>query len=313
LTELTKPHDIFSDDNHLIISDGIEGTTIYVYTIDDLSLFSKFRGSADTSGKFIVSGGHEVDIDIRNDTLLISSHWKTSLFTKSGKLIFEKPIDNDTYGYNFLGNQFQGMGYTTDTNNINYYTFNIYDKDFKYIKEITRIKGSTQEGKGTLVLAKKYQALTDKGKFYFKGKSEELEFEVFNSDGLQEKVFNYPYERIAVRDIHKEDIYKGYKEHPFFGQYFEEIKKNLFFPDYLPAIYNFKIYNNHIYALSYQIENTNSILFKFDTDGELLERLEVPMQWIDATETYPFTISNGKLYQLIQNESEKWELQIIKL
>ncbi len=71
LPELSNPHEIISDNDHLIISDGIEGTSIFVYTINGLSMSNKFGGNGDTPGKFIVSGGHEVDMDIRNDTLLI--------------------------------------------------------------------------------------------------------------------------------------------------------------------------------------------------------------------------------------------------
>ncbi len=102
LPELSNSHEIISDNDHLIISDGIEGANIFIYDQKDLSLQSKFGGNGDSPGKFIVSGGYEVGMDIRNDTLLISSHWKTSFFTKEGALIKEQPIKYDTYGYSFF-------------------------------------------------------------------------------------------------------------------------------------------------------------------------------------------------------------------
>jgi hypothetical protein len=82
LKEVTNPHEIISDDDHLIISDGVEGTRILVYDLKNLSLVSQFGGNGDSTGKFVVSGGHGVDMDIRNDTLLISSHWKASFYNK---------------------------------------------------------------------------------------------------------------------------------------------------------------------------------------------------------------------------------------
>lgn len=311
LSELTNPHEIISDDNHLIISDGIEGTSIYIYSIEDLSLYSKFGGTGDTTGKFIVSGGHEVDMDIRNDTLLISSHGKTSFFTKKGHLIKELLI-KDATGYSFLEDNYAG-GDNINVNGIAYNTFNLYNKQFEFVKEIARIAGSNQGENGLQVLVRKYQGLTYKEKFYLKGKSEEFEIKIYDSNGAKKDVVTLTCERIPVAEKHRNDIYKMYKEHPLFGQYFEAIKNRIVFPEYLPAIYNINIANDFIYVLAYESDGTNSVLYKLDLNGRLMDKLNVPLKWSGATNTYPFTISKNCLYQLVKNKSEKWELQIIKL
>ncbi len=313
LSELSNPHEIIADDNHLIISDGVEGTNIYVYSVNDLSLYSTFGGTGDSNGKFKVSGGHEVDIDIRNDTLLISSHWKTSLFTKKGDLIKQSPIKTDTYGYSFLDNHYTGSDDTT-VNDIMYYTFNLYDKKFGFVKEITRIAGSNQGENGLQMLVRKYQGLTYKEKFYFKGKSNEFEIEVYDSQGSKTNVITQTYERIPVSEQHIENIYKGYREHPFFGQYFEDTKHRFVFPDFLPAIYNMKISDDFIYVLTYkELDAKTTELYKLDLKGRLINKLNVPLKWNGNTETFPYTISKDHLYQLHKNKSEKWELRIVKL
>ena len=164
-----------------------------------------------------------------------------------------------------------------------------------------------------MVLARKYQGLTLNNKYYFKGKSEDLEIESYNSDGMLENVFKQAYERVLVTEEHRNDVYRGYKNHPFFGQFFEDMKNRFVFPDYLPAIYNFNIADEFIYALTYESDSINSVLYKFNIDGKLSEKLNVPLNWKNATEIFPYTVSGNRLYQLIKNKSEKWELQIIKL
>jgi hypothetical protein len=312
LKELSNPHEILSDDNHLVISDGVEGTTIYLYDIDDLSLFSKFGGTGDTTGKFIVSGGHEVGIDMRNDTLLISSHWKTSFFTKRGGLIKEYPIKNDTYGYSFLEDLYIGEDDTT-VNDIMYYTFNLYDRKFGFVKEITRIAGSNQGDNGLQMLVRLNQGLTYENKFYFKGKSEEFEISKYDSNGEEEAVIRQLYERIPVSEQHKNDVIRGYEEHPFFSQFLDEIKKRMVFPEYLPAIYDFRIADDFIYALTHRSDEGNSVIYQLDLEGKLVQKLSVPLSWQGATEVYPYTISNGHLYQLVEKKEGEWELMVIRL
>lgn len=312
LSDLTNPHEIISDDKHLIISDGIEGTTIYIYSLENFSLFSKFGGTGESRDKFIVSQGHEVNMDIRNDKLLISSHWKTSFFNKSGDFEKEFSIKNDTYGYLFLEDKYIGEDDTT-LNDIMYYTFNLYDKQFKFVKEITRIAGSNQGANGLQVLVRKSQGIIYENKYFIKGKSEEFEIESYDSNGNIIDTISQNYNRIPVEEKHMNSVYKMYKDHPLFGQFFDAIKKRIIFPEYLPAIYNINIANNFIYALTYETDGVYSLLYKLDLNGKLIDKLNVPLKWNGDTETYPFTISNNKLYQLVMTKSEKWELQIIQL
>ncbi len=312
LAELSNPHDIITDNNHLIISDGTEGTSIYFYTIDDLALYSTFGGTGDTTCTFTVSSGHSVGMDIRDDTLLITSHWKTSFFTKTGDLIAEHPIKNDTYSYKFLEDHYVGNDDLT-VNDTMYYTFNLYNKQFDFIKEITRTAGSNQGHNGLQVLVREYQGLTYKKKFYFKGKSDDFVIEIYDSNGDNVDVVSLPYERIPIKELHKEYVYRMYKEHPLFGQFFDAIKERIVFPEYLPAIHNINVANDVIYALTYESDSTSSVMYTLDLNGRLIEKLNVPLKWKGATEAYPYTISNGYLYQLIMTKSERWELEVIEL
>ena len=312
LQGVTNPHEIISDENHLIISDGTEGTNILVFDRKNFSLVSKYGGNGDTDGKFIVSGGHKVDIDIIADTLLITSHWKVSRITKQGNFLYQDPIDYDTYNYQKFGNGYIGMG-SVEQNGKYSFTFNLYNQDFGFVKTITSVKSSNQGDDGIFFFSNMYQGITYKSNYYFKGKNEEFEIEIFNKNGNKEKKVHLPYDRILVTEDHKNAVLKAYKEHPLFSQFFDMIKKRVVFPDYLPAIYNMNICNDYIYVIPYLSNLDNSPLYKLDIEGNLVKQYNVPLKWKSTIEAFPFTIYGGYIYQLIENNEKKWELSIIKI
>jgi len=102
-----------------------------------------------------------------------------------------------------------------------------------------------------------------------------------------------------------------YKEHPAFGPYFEMIKKQIVFPDFLPSIMKFYVDRKYVYAFTYFSDSLSSEVLKFDIKGKLKKRYKVPVLWKTATMQYPFTINNGKAYQVVKNEKRKWEIREI--
>jgi hypothetical protein len=44
-------------------------------------------------------------------------------------------------------------------------------------------------------------------------------------------------------------------------------------------------------------------------EGKLLQKVFLPLKKIDALDYYPYTLDNGRVFQLIENqETENWEL-----
>ena len=93
-----------------------------------------------------------------------------------------------------------------------------------------------------------------------------------------------------------------------YKQQYEELKHRLAFPDYFPEIGNFQVTDNKIYVSTWKVENGSNEWFIFDLQGKLLKRLFVPIVFLMPLEPYPYTVKNGKLYQLIETEDEQWEL-----
>jgi hypothetical protein len=84
---------------------------------------------------------------------------------------------------------------------------------------------------------------------------------------------------------------------------------------YLPAIRFFFFSGNKIYVQTYKKENNKSEFFVFDKTGNLLKKVFVP--FIEEEFSYNefsvprfHTIAEGKLYQLLENDDEEWDLHI---
>jgi hypothetical protein len=85
------------------------------------------------------------------------------------------------------------------------------------------------------------------------------------------------------------------------------------FPDYFPPISSFFIDNNKVYAGTYNLQGDTLEFYIFSLKGKLLKKQFVTFSFIEGSlQPYPLTMKNGKLYQLIENEEEEWELHVSK-
>ena len=60
------------------------------------------------------------------------------------------------------------------------------------------------------------------------------------------------------------------------------------------------------------IKNKNEF-YIFNLKGKLLKKIMLPFAEYDEVQFSPYTINDGKLYQLIENDNETWELHVIKI
>jgi hypothetical protein len=85
-----------------------------------------------------------------------------------------------------------------------------------------------------------------------------------------------------------------------------------FFPDYFPVIRYLYISSDKIYVQTYKKENGKNEFFILNINGQLIKivYLSIVKMYGDSF-SYPFTVYNGNLYQLVDNDNlEEWELHI---
>jgi len=69
-----------------------------------------------------------------------------------------------------------------------------------------------------------------------------------------------------------------------------------------------------VHIRTYREVQGESEFLIFSIEGRLLKRLMLPVKEKDALESYPYTIENGKFYQLVDNDqTEEWELHKVDI
>jgi hypothetical protein len=305
LPELNNPLEIYANQDRLYITDSIDNdqrcTTVLVYSLKDYSLEFTLGGDGEGPGQYKMNPGHSVD------------YTKIGLYTPDGEFIKEIKTPGNSTIYHALGNQYVGRENIKE-NGLLYYVAYLYNTDLKRVKEIYRIENPYNPlTKKSRVLTRSLLYQTFNNKIYIKGKSEDFVIDVVDSTGTHIQTIQVPYNRDKVTDQHKDKVYENFKNHPYYGKYFEIIKKEIVFPEHLPAICNFCLADDKIYILTYHRREDKAEFYIIDLKGKLIKRMFVPFDQNGSS--YPrFAALDGNIYQLRKNEeSNQWELIITQL
>jgi len=307
IPDLVNPNSIFIDKNNMYIT---EGTSIYIYSLKDFKLLKKFGEKGQGPGEFITLPGIDMRLYILNNHLFINSISKVSIFTKKG--IFVKEIRTKKRDADFqpMGKIFVGSSVIMK-DKVQYQTINIYNANFKKIKEMFRQKAPFQHnslitGFNPLIqLTSQFYSMY--GRIFISDNNGIIH--VFEATGEEIFLIKYNFEKLKVTNNHKEEVYNYYKNHPGTKMIFEAIKTKIKFPKYFPYIRSYKVNDNRIYVLPYAKKNGMNCLYIFNMKGKLVKKVSVKIRENNILELYPFFIKGRKLFQLVESE-EKWELHI---
>ena len=83
------------------------------------------------------------------------------------------------------------------------------------------------------------------------------------------------------------------------------------FPKYFPAIQNIITADNCVYVITWGSKNGHTECLIFDLEWKLKKKVYIALikGSEDIFNPWPYTIHQGKLYQLMENE-EQWYLQV---
>jgi hypothetical protein len=312
LPHLSHPHLIEVDGDQIFVTDGVEATTIYVYSLQG-ELQARFGRTGDAPEAFIVSPGHTVRLDIQPEYLLVSSQERVSFFSREGAFLRSLPTAPSSTHYRALGKGFVGQGYLK-VDATSYYTVNLYDADFEPVREICRVENQYQPHAGNRVLTRllRFRAFGDE--LFVTGSTEDFAIDVYDSEGKSLRTIQQAYSRLGFLDEHKEQIHTFYRTHPNFRRIYEVIKDEFVFPALLPAIREFRVADGRIYVLTYKQTGGSSEFYVLDVEGKLLRRAFLPLAQPDVLAYCPFATSAGNLYQLERNrDNDGWELRVTDL
>jgi len=299
-----NPKSVYVNGDQIYIT---EETSIYIYGAKDFKLRKKFGREGEGPQEF----RGFASLYVYPDYLLVNSSGRISFFTREGEFI--KQINLPFYGFNVrvLGKAFVSHG-RIDENNIRYYTINLYDAKFEKIKEIARIEAAFQPSKSVwrqFPIA--FRCSLYKDNLFVIG-HEDFIIGVFDKNG--DKLFDITqkYERLKVPEEEKKAVHEWFKINPGTRNGYSSMKKMLRFPDYFPAIRDMVINNEKLYVRTYKKSWEKTEFFILDSKGKLLEKVFIPIYERNRRNYYSYSICDGKVYQLIENEdTEEWELHVV--
>jgi hypothetical protein len=299
-----NPKAVYADGDQIYIT---EETSIYIYGREDFKLRKKFGREGEGPQEF--KGG--ASLFVYPDYLLVNSTGRISFFTREGEFIKQNNLP--FYGYNVrvVGKAFVSHG-RIDENSIPYRTINFYDAKFKRIKEIARIETAFQRSKGVWrQFPVTFNFYPFKDKIFVIG-HEDFIIEVFDQNGSKLFDITHKYERLKVSEEEKKAVHDWFKINPGTRNGYSSIKKMLRFPDYFPAVRDMVINNEKLYVRTYKKSGEKTEFFILDSKGKLLEKVFIPIYERNRRNYYSYSICNGKVYQLIENEdTEEWELHVV--
>jgi len=91
-------------------------------------------------------------------------------------------------------------------------------------------------------------------------------------------------------------------------QFFDIIKERAVFPSYWPSVAAVFPEGNSLYIMTFKRVDDAYEFFTFSKAGKMTKQQMLPIRFRTAMQPYPTDIRGGKLYQILENDDEEWEL-----
>ena len=309
LEQLINPNKIAVKNHQIYIADFPH---IYIFSLKDFSLLKKIGKKGAGPGEFLPrSSKDRFYIYILDDAIFVESNGRVSFFTLKGDFLKEFNVAASGYKFQPCQNGFLGKKKIAEKQTI-YGTLNLYDSNFKRLKEVYRVKYPIQPGRDILVFnPDDFRYYTGENHLYIRD-TKNFAVKIYNKNFQPVSILernNYTLRKILPDDIKKMHlVFKvSLKER------YEELKHRLKFPDTFAAIRNIIIDNDKLYIITFKKQVKGVECFIYTPEGAFVRELHIPLISENILQYYPYTICKGILYQLIENEeTENWELHIFK-
>jgi hypothetical protein len=283
-----------------------EGSTVFLYSLSDYKLIKKFGRKGEGPQEFKSTP----TILPRKDHLLLNSRGKLSYYTKDGEFIKERKVGSGlTFQLLPVKDGFIGITFLVEKNMV-YRALSFYDNDLNKGKQLYRAEFGERGGKRELLGDTfNYKVITDR---IFVVNSSEFTFDVLDHSGNKIKTITRDHKRRPFTKDEEKNIHEILKLQ--LGAQYEVAKNFIIFPkDHWPAIISLISADEKLYVPTWNIKDNKIEFFIYDAEGNELGHKYIPFAFRNAFQPFPFTIDKGKIYQVIENEDEEWELHISKI
>jgi hypothetical protein len=320
LTGVLKPEKIKVFEDELFV---VEGATFFIYSLKDLSLKRKFSGPGEGPGELKVVPNFSNDILVFPHRIQLESIDKIVYFSRDGKFLKQQKKLLRSNRITPLGKNFVGKKRIEGLDKKTYSTINIYDSNFKKIKELFRQKYSRQGNNLELVVDSLNFWIYD-DKIFVEESPQGFFIEVFDSEGKKLYDIKKKYEKINVTADHRTKIINTLKNERVVKILGWENIKNLYkfnFFDSFPAIQDIAVDEGRIYVQTFRKKGNKEEFIIMDLKGNILKKKylcpgkkpEILVRMFGLGPKF-YSIDKNKFYYLEEDEEdEKWVLYVTHL
>jgi hypothetical protein len=317
LTDILTPEMIEVSDNEIYV---VEGSTIFMYSLKDLSFIRKFGQKGEGPGELKVNPGVSNILVTAGDSLLFMSVEKAIRFAKTGQVIkeFKLPIITNylcPIGKNYVGVRFKSIAQQKP--NIAVVLFN---QEMEEIKELY-----TQEMSGGQsvvdLTSDSLNISVYKDKIFIDQSPKGFVISVLDANGSQLYQIEKEYKKIKFTEEYKEMALNRIKQDKAIRTIGWENLKNLIkiiHGDYLPPIRDLAVTDEQIYVKTYQKQGDKDEFIIMDLKGNILKKAYLPAvkepgfgNEVLGRAAKFYKIYQNKFYYLYENEEEEeWEVHV---
>jgi hypothetical protein len=311
LPGLLSPDTMAVDDERIYVT---EGATVFIYSLKDYRLIKKFGQRGEGPAEFPTLPGLPLIVRSEEDHLLINSANRISFFSKDGQFIkMVKSKGGTLFSGIFqpIKDKFVGLGVTAEDETL-YNCVNLHDSKLYKIKILAKVKRSAQQTGPIKVFSDNLGFQTYKDRIFLLA-SQDFVIDILDIDGNKINTIKRDYERVPFTDNDKEEIFAAIKANPQQRQFFEVLKQRMVFPKYFPAVVNIFVADDLLHLVTWKRDKDRFEFFIYDCDGKFIKKMFVGFRMREALQPFPAAFNNRKVYQLIENEDEEWELHASNL
>jgi hypothetical protein len=306
-SELVNPHKIIVEGDDIIIE---EFPKIYVYSINDFKLKHSFGKEGEGPGEFLKRSGYaRLNITVKKNFIFVESNGRLTFFSRKGEYI--RQLNSAAAGYLFKplpNGKLVALKDVAAANTL-YKTLNLFNaENLKLEKQFYQVKHGTQPGKSIILFDKVLRAYVDDKYIYVVGGFDFI-IDVFDLEGNPVlKIQKKDYEPLKISEEDKKETHAYLK---IALSSYPRIKDRLKFPENFLALRNIVIDDHLLYVTTYLRNDDGLECFVFNHKGKFLKKTFLPLVKENIFREYPYDIYKGKIYQLVEKDSEEgWDLHI---
>jgi len=320
LKQVLKPENISVFNDELYV---VERANVYIFSLPQLKFLKKIAGKGEGPGELKVTPMWYNSLSVNGSLIFIDGIDKIIFFSKLGEFIKEKKKPLNIHRMTPIKHQFVASNMTEMVGQIQYQAIKLFNDQLKQIKVLFKQKSPVQSAlETTEMIPDIIDFQVYENKIFIERSREGFIIEVYNSEGDRLYQIKKNYEKVMVREIHKNEALHKFRQDPFVKQIgFERLKRmsKFVFPKFFPAIQNINVTDNHIYVRTYRRQEEKEEYVVLDLKGKILKSVYLPrvntaplMAHLTGVKYY--TINNGTFYYILENEEKEiWEIHTQKI